>query len=211
MIRILIVDDHEMVREGLKTILEPESDLEVVGEAASAEGLGELVARTGPDVLLLDARLSGQNGPEVCKVLLQEHPELRVLMVSTFSDADLVDASMQAGAKGYVIKDIERFELRQSIRAVYRGETVIDGAVAGPLLERLRTGNGDAQIRHAPLNRGQLEILALIAEGYSNREIAARVHLSENTVKTHVQEIFRRLNVDSRVEAALRASREGWI
>ena len=109
-----------------------------------------------------------------------------------------------------MIKDIERFELRQSIRAVHRGETVIDGSVAGPLLQRL-AGNGDGPSQSPPLNASQVEILGLIGEGFSNREIAARVHLSENTVKTHIQEIFRKLGVDSRVEAALKASREGWI
>jgi DNA-binding NarL/FixJ family response regulator len=112
-----------------------------------------------------------------------------------------------------VVKDIERFELRQSIRAVSRGETMIDGAVAGPLLERLRnSGDGrDGGVNRPPLNEGPLEIVALIAEGFSNREIAVRVHLSENTITTHIQEIFRKLEVDSRVEAALRATREGWI
>jgi two-component system response regulator DevR len=211
MIRIAVVDDHEMVREGLKSILQTESDFELVGELASAEGLLELVERTHPDVVLLDARLPGQSGPEACRDLKQTYPDVRVLVVSTFSDDDLVDASMKAGADGYVIKDIERFELRQSIRAVSRGETVIDGAIAGPLLHRLRSGDGAGSASRAPLNPGQLQILALISEGFSNREIAARVHLSENTVKTHIREIFRKLDVDSRVEAALRGTREGWI
>jgi DNA-binding NarL/FixJ family response regulator len=211
MIRIVVVDDHEMVREGLKSILQTESDFEVVGELASAEGLLELVERTHPDVVLLDARLPGQSGPEACRDLKQTYPDVRVLVVSTFSDDDLVDASMKAGADGYVIKDIERFELRQSIRAVSRGETVIDGAIAGLLLHRLRSGDGEGSASRAPLNPGQLQILALISEGFSNREIAARVHLSENTVKTHIREIFRKLDVDSRVEAALRGTREGWI
>ncbi len=210
MIRLVIVDDHEMVREGLKTILQAESDFEVVGELATAERLLPLVDKMRPDVVLLDARLPGEGGPEACRRLTHAHPEVRVLMVSTFSDEDLVDASMRAGASGYVIKDIERFELRQSIRAVHRGETVIDGSVAGPLLQRL-AGNGDGTSAGPPLNASQLEILGLIGEGFSNREIAARVHLSENTVKTHIQEIFRKLGVDSRVEAALKASREGWI
>ncbi len=211
MIRILIVDDHEMVREGLKTILSPEPDFEIVGQLASAEGLLPLVEKTSPDVVLLDARLPGEGGPEACRRLVAAHPEVRVLMVSTFTDDELVDESMRAGARGYVIKDIERFELRQSIRAVYRGETVIDGAVAGPLLDRLRTGDTDRAATRAPLTNGQIEILALIAEGFSNREIASRVHLSENTIKTHIQEIFRKLDVCSRVEAALCATREGWI
>ena len=156
MIRIVIVDDHEMVREGLKTILSSDTELEIVGESSSAEGLLQLVEQTRPDVVLLDARLPGEGGPEACRRLVAAHPEVRVLMVSTFTDEDLVDESMRAGARGYVIKDIERFELRRSIRAFFRGETVIDGAVAGTLLERLRTGDGERSTRRAPLTPGQL-------------------------------------------------------
>ena len=210
MIRIFIVDDHELVREGLKTILQPEPDFEVVGESGSADELDALVARTQPDIVLLDARLPGVGGPEACRRLSQSQPQVKVIVVSTFSDDELVDACISAGAKGYVIKDIERFDLKQSIRAVHRGEGVLAPSIAGRLLDRMRAQQSPSAGR-PPLNQSQLDILRLIAEGFSNREIAERVHLSENTVKSHVQEIFRKLEVRNRVEAALRAAREGWI
>jgi DNA-binding NarL/FixJ family response regulator len=134
-----------------------------------------------------------------------------VIVVSTFSDDALVDACIDAGAKGYVIKDIERFDLKRSIRAVQRGEAVIDKAVARRVLERARGTESTARPAGSPLNPSQLEILRLVGEGFSNREIAARVHLSENTVKFHLKEIFQKLQVRNRVEAALRATKAGWV
>jgi DNA-binding NarL/FixJ family response regulator len=212
MIRIVIVDDHEMLREGLKAILAPERDFEVVGESGSADNLLELVQRSQPDIVLLDARLPGRvSGPEACRRITETHPEAKVIVVSTFSDDALVGACIDAGAKGYVIKDIERFDLKRSIRAVQGGEAVIDKAVARRVLERARGTESTARPADPPLNPSQLEILRLVAEGFSNREIAARVHLSENTVKFHLKEIFQKLQVRNRVEAALRATKAGWV
>ncbi len=147
--------------------------------------------------------------PSFCRQLVASHPEIAVLMVSTYSDDDLVEECLRAGAKGYVIKDIERLTLKDSIRAVHRGEGAVSPVVAAKVIDRLR---GTATTEPEPLlSDRQLEILRLIAEGFSNREIASRVYLSENTVKSHVQEIFRKLQVRNRVEAALRATQEGWI
>jgi two-component system, NarL family, response regulator DevR len=210
-IRLLIVDDHEVVREGLKSILASEPDLEVVGEASDANELETLVETTHPDVVLLDARLPGVGGAEACRRLSQNHPDVDVIIVSTFSDDDLVDECIIAGAKGYVIKDIERFDLTQSIRAVHRGEGAIAPSVAGRLLGRMRANDGTIAPAGSPLTAQQHEILRLIGEGFSNREIAEKVYLSENTVKSHVQEIFRKLEVRNRVEAAVLANRRGWI
>jgi DNA-binding NarL/FixJ family response regulator len=208
-ISLVIVDDHEMVREGLRSILASESDMKVVGEAASADGLVSLVEETKPDVILLDAHLPGVTGPDACRQLTQRYPELRVLIVSTSADDELLRDCVAAGAHGYVIKDIGRVELREAVRAVYRGEGAVSPSVAGRLLDHMRTG----LVRSATpvLNDGQLRILKLVSEGYSNREIACNVHLSENTVKSHLRQIFRKLDVRNRVEAALRASREGWV
>lgn len=207
-IRLVVVDNHEMVREGLKSILAGEPDLKVVGEAASADNLLDLVERTRPDVVLLDARLPGVSGPDACGQLTQRYGGLHVLIVSSYTDDELVRECIAAGARGYVVKDIDRFELRQAIRAVHRGEGAVSPAVAGKVFDQLRTGPVPSP---APeLNETQLRILKLISEGYSNREIASYVHLSENTVKSHVQGIFRKLEVRNRVEAALRALREGW-
>jgi two-component system response regulator DevR len=207
-IRLLVVDDHELVREGLRAVLAGEPDLKVVGEAASADKLLELVEQTKPNVVLLDARLPGMSGPEACAQLMQSHPEIQVLIVSTYTDDELVRACIAAGARGYVVKDIDRFELKAAIRTVNRGEGVVSPTIAGKVLDQLRAA--PAPPSTSVLNDTQLRILKLIALGYSNREIASHVHLSENTIKSHVQEIFRKLEVRTRVEAALRASREGW-
>jgi two-component system response regulator DevR len=207
MIRLLIVDDHEMVREGLRAILDPEPDLDIVGECGSADELDDLVGQTRPDVVLLDARLPGVSGAEATRRLAGAHPEVKVIIVSTYADDDIVEECIQAGARGYIVKDIERFSLKHSIRSVHKGEAVLSPSVAARVLERMR----EPPSRDPDLNEGQMEIIRLIGEGFSNREISERVHLSENTVKSHIQEIFRRLEVRNRVEAAMRAHKEGWI
>ena len=212
MIRLMIVDDSEIAREGLKAIIRAEPDFEVVAESASADEINTLVDRFQPDVVLLDARLPGVSGAEACRRLVAAHPDIKVLIVSTYSDDLLVDECIKAGARGYVIKDIERFNLRESIRVVHAGGGAVSPAIAAKVLDRIRVAREPTSpptpIR---LSETQMTILRLIAEGFSNREIAERVHLSANTIKSHVQEIFRKLDVDNRVEAALRASREGWL
>jgi two-component system, NarL family, response regulator DevR len=210
-IRITIIDDHEMVREGLRTILQSEPDFDIVAESASAENIVELVEQARPDVVLLDARLPGVSGPQACALLATSHPEVAVLIVSTYSDDDLVHECINAGAKGYLIKDIERFTLKESIRAVHRGQGAVSPAIAAKVLGRLREAPAADVRAEPPLTDRQREILRLIAEGYSNREIASHETLSENTVKSHIQEILRKLKVRNRVEAAIRATREGWV
>jgi two-component system response regulator DevR len=211
-IRVMIIDDHEIVREGLKTILGNEPDFEVVAESATADDVGKLVGKANPNVILLDARLPGVSGAEACRQLATTYPDIAVLIVSTYSDNDLIQDCIKAGARGYVVKDIERFSLKESIRAVHGGGGAVSPAIAAKVLDRLRTGDHlTPPVPPSPLSGTQMEILRLIAAGFSNREIAVRVYLSENTVKSHVQEIFRKLDVDNRVQAALRASREGWL
>ena len=136
---------------------------------------------------------------------------MRVVIVTTFSDDDLVDECIRAGARGFVVKDVERFSLKQSIRAVHRGEGAIAPAIAGRILDRMRTQGTASTPPRPALNPVQTQILRLIGEGFSNREIAMHVHLSENTVKSHVQEVFHRLEVRNRVEAAIRATKERLV
>jgi two-component system, NarL family, response regulator DevR len=208
-IRLLIVDAHEMVREGIRSILKNEPDMVIVGDAGSAHNLVRLVEQTNPDVVLLDAHLPGVSGAEACRELTQRYPALRVLIVSGYTEEELVRECVAAGAHGYVVKDIDRFELKHAIRAVFRGEGALSSSVAGKILDQLRVG----RVRSTPseLNDTQLQILELISRGNRNREIATQMHLSENTVKSHVQEIFRKLDVRNRAEAAMRASQEGWV
>jgi DNA-binding NarL/FixJ family response regulator len=211
-IRIAVVDDHEIVREGLKSILQSEPDFEVVAVAGTADDLSALVDHVLPDVVLLDARLPGISGAEACHRLVASHPDVAVLIVSTYADEHLVDECIKAGAKGYVIKDIEQFTLKESIRAVHAGGGAVSPSVAAKVLDRLRSHEqAPTPELPMPLSDTQLEIVRLISSGLSNRETAGRVHLSENTIKSHVQEVFRKLGVDNRVEAALRASQEGWL
>ena len=209
-IRVLIVDDHEMVREGLMAMLQPERDIEVVGQTGHGAAVADLVESTRPDVVLLDARLPDMSGVEVCRRLSLSHPDVSVVILTTYTDPDLVQESIQAGARGYVVKDVERFSLKESIRAVYRGQAVLAPQVAGPVIDRARTAQ-QAGSRGSALSASQVAILRLISRGHSNREIASEVHLSENTVKTHVQEIFRKLGVRNRVEAAILAGKSGWL
>jgi DNA-binding NarL/FixJ family response regulator len=208
-IRILIVDDHEMVREGLVAMLRPEPDFEVVGQTGYGAAVAGLVEQSRPDVVLLDARLPDVSGVEVCRRLGRTHPDVSVVILTTYTDGGLVQECLQAGARGYVVKDVERFGLKESIRAVHRGQAVLAPQVAGQVIERMRHPRPEEG--RPALNASQVAILRLISRGHSNREIAAEVHLSENTVKTHVQEIFRKLGVRNRVEAAIEAGKSGWI
>jgi len=209
-IKVLIVDDHEMVREGLMAMLQHEPDFEVVGQTGAGAAVVALVDKTHPDVVLLDARLPDISGVEVCRLLSSSHPAVAVVILTTYTDAELVQECLQAGARGYVVKNVESFSLKESIRAVHRGESVLAPQVAGQIIERVRSTK-HAESGRASLNASQVAILRLISRGHSNREIAAEVHLSENTVKTHVQEIFRKLGVRNRVEAAILAGKSGWI
>jgi two-component system, NarL family, response regulator DevR len=208
-IRVLLVDDHEMVRSGLRAMLAADADIDVVADAATGARGVSLARELRPDVVLLDARLPDIGGPEVCRLLQAEVPETAVVMLTTFAEDDLVRRCIRAGARGYLLKDVERLDLGRSIRAVVRGEAVIDSKVASIVLAAVRqTADADPE---QPLNERQREVLRLIAEGLSNREIAERAQLSEYTVKGYVEEILERLDARNRVQAAILATKRGWI
>ena len=212
MIRLLIIDDHEMVREGLKAMLTAEADFEIVGDAANAEQALEMIERLRPDVILLDVRLPGDSGIDVCRTVTERYPETAVIILTTFTDETLVAQCIQAGARGFIVKDIERFDLKRSIRAVARGEAAIDPKAAVAVLAQLRRA---PQVKQEPslelLSPQQIVILRLVAQGLSSREIAAQLYLSENTVKGYVQEILHRLGVKNRTEAVMVAVKQGWL
>ena len=212
MIRLLIIDDHEMVREGLKAMLVAEPDFEIVGDAANAEQALELIERLRPDVVLLDIRLPGVSGIDLCSNVTSLYPQTAVIILTTFAEESLVAQCIQAGARGFIVKDIERFDLKRSIRAVARGEAVIDSKVAVAVLAQLRRAPQVSQEPFPePLSTQQIVILRLIAQGLSSREIATRLYLSENTVKGYVQEILHRLGVKNRTEAVMVAVKQGWL
>jgi two-component system, NarL family, response regulator DevR len=209
-IRILLVDDHEMVREGLKAMLQSEPDLEVVAETGLGREVPGLLERARPDIVLLDVRLPDMSGVEVCRLATRSHPDVKVIMLTTFVDPDLVDECIDAGARGYLVKDVRGMSLKENVRAVSRGQAVLAPEVAGGILDRVRERR-TAEAGPPALSQSQVAILGLMTRGFSNREIATEVHLSENTIKTHIQEIFRKLGVHNRVEAVMTATKHNWL
>ena len=212
MIRLLVIDDHEMVREGLKAMLTAEPDFDIVGDAANAEQAYELIHRLRPDVILLDVRLPEVSGIEICRTVAEHYPEIAVIILTTFTDETLVAQCIQAGARGFIVKDIERFDLKRSIRAVARGEAAIDPKAAVAVLAQLRRAPQVEQVGTTEqLSPQQIVILRMVAQGLSSREIATQLYLSENTVKGYVQEILHRLSVKNRTEAVMVAVKQGWL
>jgi len=212
MIRLVIIDDHEMVREGLKAILVTEPDFSIVGEAANAEQALELIERLRPEIALLDVRLPGVSGIEVCRIVTEQYPETAIIILTSYTDEQLIAQCIQAGAKGFILKDVERFDLKRAIRAVARGEAAIDTKAAATILAQLRRVPLEkAEPLKEPLSSQQIVILRLVAQGLSSREIGTQLYLSENTVKGYVQEILHRLGVKNRTEAVMVAVKQGWL
>ncbi|MEV0750404.1 MULTISPECIES: response regulator transcription factor [unclassified Streptomyces] len=207
LIRVLLVDDHQVVRRGLRTFLEIQDDIEVVGEAADgAEG----VARTEelrPDVVLMDIKMPGTDGIEALRRLRELENPAKVLIVTSFTEQRTVVPALRAGASGYVYKDVDPDALAGAIRSVYAGHVLLQPEVAGALLAQDDPGSGTG--RGSTLTEREREVLGLIADGRSNREIARALVLSEKTVKTHVSNILMKLDLSDRTQAALWAVRHG--
>jgi two-component system response regulator DevR len=209
-IRILVVDDHEVVRAGLRTLLQAEPDIQIVAEAASGGQALVEASRLRPQIVLLDARLPDMAGPDVCRGLYEAVPDIVVAMLTTFSDDELVRACVRAGARGYLLKEIPRLDLASSIRALANGESVVDRKVLTQVLAVVRQSAAAPQ-REAPLTERQRDILRLVADGFSNREITEHVHLSELTVKSYIEDLLKQLGARNRVQAAILATRRGWL
>lgn len=213
-IRVVIVDDHEVVRLGLKTLLNRVADLEVVGEAGSAVEAEQVVAEKQPDVVIMDIRMPDGNGIEACRVIRSRWPNVRVIMLTSYSDDEAVIGSVMAGASGYVLKQIGTQELVDAIRRVSQGESLLDPGVTGKILERVRSGtSGDGEGPPIPggesLTEQEQKILILIAQGKTNREIAGEMFLSEKTVRNYVSNILGKLQLHNRAAAAAWAVRHG--
>ncbi|WP_327086334.1 response regulator transcription factor [Nonomuraea sp. NBC_01738] len=205
-IRLIIVDDHPVVRDGLRGIFAGDG-FEVVGEAADGPEALAVALRTLPDVVLLDLRMPLMGGAEVIRRLRSDRPEIRVLVLTTFfDDVDVVPA-LAAGAAGYLLKDTPRAELRQAVRAAARGETVLSPAVAGVLAERPAVPETAPRV----LSPRESEVLALIARGATNREVAAQLFITEATVKTHLIHLFAKLGVKDRAAAVAAAYESGLL
>ncbi|GHF04163.1 DNA-binding response regulator [Streptomyces spiralis] len=208
-LRIVLVDDHAIVRHGLRSILERESDLEVVGEASTAAEAAAVVERTRPSIVLLDLKLStaaDTEGLDLCARLTQRHPDLAVLVLTTFLDDSLVVEAIQHGARGYVVKDVDTTELLRSIRAVARNESAFDSHAAAAMVRSMRV-----QPQRPKFTERELNVLQMLAHGLSNREIGGELYISETTVKFHVRNIMRKMDASSRAEVVYEASKLGVI
>ena len=211
-IRIMIVDDHEVVRSGLKAILEPEDDLEVVGEASSGSEAVEKVARLDPSLVLMDVRMEEMSGIEACRLIKSSHPQVNVLMLTSFGEEEAVMASIMAGASAYLLKNVGRSELIRAIRGVGGGQNLLDPAVIKRVMERLAQLTVKAEEREvAGLSGQEKEVLALVARGSTSKEIAGKLVISAHTARNHLSRILDKLGLTRRSEAAVFAAEHGLL
>lgn len=208
-IAVLIADDHPVVRQGLRTFLELQDDLEVVGEASDGAEAVELAARLLPDVVLMDLVMPGLDGIDATRRIRDGSPATRVVVLTSFSDDDRIIPAVRAGAAGYLLKDAEPRELADGIRRVHRGEGLLDPRVAGRVMRELN--DHERRAEGGVLTERELEVLRLIARGLPNKSIAAELVVSEKTVKTHVSNILAKLQLADRTQAALYAVRERLV
>jgi NarL family two-component system response regulator LiaR len=212
MIRLLIVDDHAIVREGLRTLLAETPDLEIVGEAVDGPSAVSQALALKPDVILLDLMLPGLTGIQVIQRLRPALPECRILLLTSFAEDQNVVAAMQAGAAGYLLKDVLQGDLLSAIRQAMLGEPVLHPEAQRKLIEHLtRPQPAAAPAEAADLTEREHDVLRLIAQGRSNREIADQLHITEGTVKGHVSNILSKLHLQDRTQAALFAVRSGLV
>ncbi len=206
MIRVFVVDDHEIVRRGLIGLLQAEPDIEVVGEAATARQAGGRIAATSPDVAVLDVRLPDGSGIDVCRELTERAPKVRSIMMTAYDDDDALLAAVIAGAYGYVRKDMQANGLVAAIRTVASGRRLLDPKLADRMADRMRgdsdSGSG-ADPRLASLGLRERQVLALIADGLTNRQIGEHLNLAEKTVKNYVSGLLRKLGLERRTQAAV--------
>ena len=202
-LRVMLVDDHEIVRDGIRAVLDAQEDIVVTSEAGSVREAIDEADRTRPDVVVMDVRLSDGSGIEATREIRAKHPNTRVLMLTSFADDEALFASIMAGASGYVLKQVKSGDLLRAIRAVGKGESLLDPAVTSSVLDRLRKGKHllkDEKL--ARLSPQEERILVQVADGRTNREIGEELHLAEKTVKNYVSSILSKLEVARRAEAA---------
>ncbi len=217
-VRILIVDDQPLFREGLRTLLSVWSDLEVVGEAGNGQEAIRLTADLLPDVILMDLRMPVLDGVNATRRIMAEHPEMRIIVLTTFDDDEHIFDGLRAGAVGYLLKDVPSKKLVEAIHATVRGESFLHPSVAAKLVAeftRVTAGNQtpspDQSELIEPLSERELEILQIVATGASNKEIASQLYIAEGTVKNHLTNILGKLGVRDRTQAALKARELGFI
>lgn len=213
-LRILLVDDHEVVRVGLRSVLAAEQGIEVVGEAGTAEQAVERALNLKPDIVLLDVRLgegADVGGIEACREIRSALPEARIVMFSSYGEKETVLSSILAGASGYLMKNIGRSQLIAALRAAGRGESLLDPSVTKPVLEKLVQLSSAGRETGDPLSEREKEVLLLVARGHTNREIAGKLVISEHTARNHVTHILDKLGMSRRSEAAAYAAKLGLL
>ena len=201
-IRVFLVDDHEVVRRGVAALLETEDDMSVVGEAGTAEQALARIPVVLPDVAVLDVRLPGGSGVQVCREIRSDHPEIACLMLTSFADEDALYDAVMAGAAGYVLKQIHGADLVGAVRTVAAGGSLLDSGSTGAMLERLRGAQSEPDPL-AELTPQERQILDLIGEGMTNRQIGERLYLAEKTVKNYVSALLAKLDLKRRTQAAV--------
>ena len=204
-ITVFLLDDHEIVRRGLRELLELEDDIEVISEAGTAEEALTRIPATRPDVAVLDVRLPDGDGIEVCRDIRSSHPETKCIMLTSFADDEAVYAAILAGACGYLLKQVRGNEIVEGIRRVASGESLLDPSVTAKVIERLQRGPEDDELAH--LTPQERRILNLIAEGLTNRQIGEQMFLAEKTVKNYVSNLLAKLGMSRRTEAAVFATK----
>jgi DNA-binding NarL/FixJ family response regulator len=207
-IRVLLVDDHQVVRRGLRAFLQLQPDVEVVGEAAGGDAALAAAAAGRPNVVLMDLVMPQGDGVAAIRALAEAAPGARVVVLSSFADDERIFAAMQAGAAGYLLKDVDPDALAEAIREVHRGRPVLHPDVAARLMRRVADPAGSTT---EPLTPREREVLRLVVEGYANKQIARRLLITEKTVKTHVSSILQKLGVADRTAAAVLAIRQGLV
>jgi two-component system, NarL family, response regulator DevR len=205
-VRVFLLDDHEVVRRGVRDLLEAQEDFEIVGEAGTAEEGLSRIPPTQPDVAIVDMRLPDGNGVEVCREVRSHNPHIQCLILTSFADDEALFDAIMAGAAGYLLKQIKGTDLVDAIRRVASGQSLLDPNVTARVLERLRRGPEEDE-RLARLTEQERRILDLIAEGLTNRQIAERIFLAEKTVKNYVSNLLAKLGMERRTEAAVFAAR----
>jgi NarL family two-component system response regulator YdfI len=211
-IRLLIADDHLIVRQGLRLILETEDGFELVGEASDGAEAVKLAGELHPDVILMDLRMPGMDGLTAIEQLAEKQPEIAIVILTTFNEDDLMVRGLRAGAKGFLLKDTDRETLFDSIRAAARGETLLKPEVMSRLLAQTGAPSGaKPQPENVDLTEREMEVLQAAAQGKTSKEIAFALGISERTVKAHLGSIYQKLGVDSRAAAIATAAGRGWL
>ena len=207
MIRVFLLDDHEVVRRGLVALLEAAGDIEVVGESGSAQEATRRIPAFRPDVAVLDARLPDGNGIDVCRDIRSADPSIQALILTSYQDDEALFSAIMAGAAGYLLKQVRGTDLVDAVRRVAAGQSLLDPAVTQRVLERIRHGRDDEPPELASLTPQERRILELIAEGMTNRQIGERMYLAEKTVKNYVSSLLAKLGLERRTQAAVLANR----